>query len=106
DDALAENAGNPAIDVMHDKPWRPYVLSDILEQLLHGRRFACIAGISAHAMHLLESLKDRFFGIPGCDTDPHAAFREQPSATRADARAAADNECNVLCGMLGVAVGL
>src|SRR6266478_1388580 len=44
ENALAENAGNAAIDVMHDKPRSPDVLNDILEQLLHGRRFACIAG--------------------------------------------------------------
>ena len=106
DNALAENAGNPAIDVMHDKPRRPDVLNDIPEQLRHGRRFAGIAGVSTHAMRLLEGLKDRFFGIPGCDADTHAVFREQPGATRADARAAADNECNVLYGRLGVALGL
>src|SRR5438445_2505148 len=57
-------------------------------------------------MRFLEGLKDRFFGIPGCDADTHAVFREQPGATRADARAAADNECNVLYGKLGVAFGL
>jgi hypothetical protein len=81
-------------------------LNDILEQLRHGRRFAGIAGVSTHTMCLFECLKDGFFGIPGCDADAHAAFREQPGATRADARAAADNECNVLYGSLGVAVAL
>ena len=80
DNALAENAGNATIDVMHDKPRRPDVFNHLLEKPLHGRRFACIAGVSAHAMHLLKSLKDRFFGIPGCDADTHAAFREQPGA--------------------------
>jgi hypothetical protein len=91
---------------MHDKPRRPDVSNDILEQLCHGRRFGCIAGVSAHAVQLLESLKDGFFRIPGCDGDTHTAFREQPGAARADARAAADNECNVLYGSLGVAFGL
>jgi hypothetical protein len=81
-------------------------LNHIREQLCHGCRFGCIAGVSTHAMRLLESLKGRFCGIPGCDADTHAAFGEQPGATRADARAAADNECNVLHGRLGVAFGL
>jgi len=81
DNALAENAGNAAVDVMHDEPRRSDVSNDILEQLLHGRRFACIAGVSAHAMHLLQCLKDRLFGIPGCDGDTHAVFREEPCAT-------------------------
>jgi hypothetical protein len=91
---------------MHDKPRRPDASNDILEQLCHGRRFGCIAGVSAHTMRLLESFKDRLFGIPGCDADTHAVFRKQPGATRADARAAADNECYVLYGSLGVALGL
>jgi hypothetical protein len=66
---------------MHDKPRRPDVSNDIFEQLRHGRRFGCIAGVSAYAMHLLESLKDRFFRIPGGDADTHAVFREQPGTT-------------------------
>src|SRR4051812_30178887 len=91
---------------MHDKPRRPDVLDDAPEQPCHSRRIAGIAGVSTHAMRLLEGLKDRLFGIPGCDADTHAVLREQPGATRADARAAADNECNVLHGRLGVAFGL
>src|SRR5439155_13514729 len=91
---------------MHDKPRRPDVLDEAPEQLCHSRRVAGIAGVSAHAMRLFESLKDGFFGVSGCDADTHATFRKQPGATRADARAAADNECNVLYGSLGVAVGL
>jgi hypothetical protein len=89
---------------MHDKPRRPDVLNDILEKLCHGCRFGCIAGESTHAMRLLEGLKGCFFRIPGCDAYTHAVFREQPGATGADARAAADNECNVLYGSLAVAV--
>jgi hypothetical protein len=81
---------------MHDKPRRADVLNDISEQLRHGRRFAGIAGVSTYAVRLFEGLKDRFFGIPGCDADTHAAFCEQPGATRANARTATDNECNVL----------
>jgi hypothetical protein len=91
---------------VHDQPRRPDVSNNILEQLFYGSRFARIAGVSAHSMHLLECLEDRFFGIPGCQADTHAVFREQPGATRADARAAADNKRNVLYGTLGVAFGL
>jgi hypothetical protein len=61
---------------MHDKPRRPDVLNGILEQLRHGCRFACIAGVSTHAARLLESFKDRFFGISGCDADTYAVFRK------------------------------
>ena len=35
-------------------------------------------------------------GIPGGDGNTHAAFREQPGTTCADARAASDNKRNVL----------
>ena len=104
---LAKNAGNPAIDVVHDKRRRPKVSNNILEQQLHGRRFACIAGVSAHAVRLLQTLQHRFVRIPGCDGDTHAVFREQPGATRADAGTAANDECNVLYGRSSVAfVGL
>ena len=104
---LAENAGNAATDVMHDKPRRPHVLNDVLEQLLHGGRFACIAGVTAHAMLFLKGLKDRFFGIPGRDADAHAVFLNEPGATCADAGPTPDNECNVLNGRFGIAfIGL
>jgi hypothetical protein len=106
DNVLAENAGNPAIDVMHDKPRRSDFLNDIIEKLRHGGRFGCIAGVSPHAMRLLEGLKNCFFGIPGSDGHTHATLREQPGATRADARATADNERNLLYGIFGVAAGL
>ena len=77
DKALAENAGNAAIDVMHNKPRRPDVSNDVLEEPLDGRRLACITGVSANAVHLLEALKDGFFRISGCDGDTHAIFGEE-----------------------------
>ena len=100
--ALAEDAGNPAVDVVHDKRRRPEVSNDVLEQQLHGRRFAGIARVSTHAVRLLQGLQDRFVRIPGGDADTHAALREQPGATRADAGAAANDECNVLHGWVRV----
>jgi hypothetical protein len=81
---------------MHDQRRSPEVSHDILEQQLHGRWFACIARVSAHAVHLLQILQDRFVRIPGGDADTHAAFREQPGATGTDAGAAPNDECNVL----------
>ncbi|MGY4486247.1 hypothetical protein ACVWWR_005438 [Bradyrhizobium sp. LM3.2] len=90
---------------MHDKPRRSDLSSDIREQLCHGLRFACIAGVATYAVHLFESLKDGFFRIPGCDGDTHSVFREQPGATRTDARATADNKCDVLLERLCIAVG-
>ena len=73
---LAKNARHPAVDVVHDECRRPEVPNNILEQPLHGRWFACIAGVSANAVRLLEILQDRFVRIPGGDGDTHAAFRE------------------------------
>ena len=43
-DALTKNARNPAVDVVHEKRRRPQVSNNMLEQLLNGRWFACIAG--------------------------------------------------------------
>ena len=70
---LAKDAGHPAVDVVHDERRSPEVSDDILEQQLHGRWFACIARVSAHAVRLLQILQDRFVRIPGCDADTHAA---------------------------------
>jgi hypothetical protein len=44
--ALAKNAGNPAVDVVHDKRRSPKLSNDIVEQQLHGRWIACIALVS------------------------------------------------------------
>ena len=96
--ALAKNAGHPAVDVVHDERRRAEIPNDIVEEPLHGRRFACIAGVSANAVLLLQSRQDRFVRIPRGDGDTHAALREQPGATRADAGSAPDDECNVSYG--------
>jgi hypothetical protein len=66
---------------MHDKTRSPEVSNNILEQQFHGALIACVARVSAHAVRFLETLQDRFVRIPGCDTDTHAVFREQPGAT-------------------------
>jgi len=73
---LAKNARNPAIDVVHDKRGSPKVANNILEQHRHGRWFARIARVPAHAMGPLQILQHRFVRIPGCDADPHAVLRK------------------------------
>ena len=73
---LAKNARHATVDVVDDKRRCPKVSNDILEQQIHGRWFACIARVPTHAVRLLQFLQNRFVGIPGCDADTHAAFRE------------------------------
>ena len=57
---LSKDAGNPAIDVVHDKRRSPEVSNNILKQQLHGPWLACIARVSTHAVRLLQVLQERF----------------------------------------------
>src|SRR5580704_16916205 len=101
-DLLAKNAGNPAIDVVHDKRGSPKVANNILEQYRDGRWFGRIARVPAHAMGPIQILQHRFVRVPGCDADPHAALCKQPSAACADARTAANDDGYILHGRVRV----
>jgi hypothetical protein len=59
-----------------DQRGSPKVSNNLLEEQLHGGRFAGIARVAAHAMRLLEILQDRFVRVPGCDAHAHTVFRE------------------------------
>src|SRR5262249_195638 len=102
---LSKDAGHPGVDVVHDKRRNPEVSNNIVNQQVHGRRLACIARVSAHAVRLLQVLQDRFVWVSSCDTDRHAVFRKQPHTTRADAGATPKDQCDVFFGRLSVAFG-
>ena len=99
---LAKDPWNAPVDVMDDKRGSPEFSNKILEQPLHGCWLACIACVSAYVVRLLQSLQDQLVWSPGGNGDTHTALCKQPGATRADAGAAADDQCNVLYGGLRV----
>ena len=96
---LAKNAGNPAVDVVHDKRRSPKVSNDILKQQLHGRWLAHRTRIDTRHVSS-PAPAGPACPIPGRDADPHTAFREQPRATRADPGSTSNDECNILYGRL------
>jgi hypothetical protein len=53
-------------------------------------------------VRVFQVLQNGLAGIPGGDADAHAAFREQPCATRADAGAAPDDDGNVVTRFHGL----
>src|SRR5260370_20515269 len=102
---LSKDAGNPAVDVVHDEPRSPEVSNNILKQQLHGRWLAGIACVSTHAMVLLQVLEAGFAWVSSCNADRHAVLRKQPRTTSADAGSTPNDQCNVSFGRLSVAFG-
>jgi hypothetical protein len=71
-----KDAGNTAIDIVHDKRWRPEILHDIPEQLLDGQWITGIARVPTGAMQTLQLSEDRLIRVPRRDADTHPAFRK------------------------------
>jgi hypothetical protein len=101
---LSEYRRHPAVNVVHDKCWSAEIANNILEQQVDRCRLGRIASVSAHSVRFFDTLQGRLVRVPSGNTDPHAVFREQSTATGADARTATDDQCHVLDGGVGFSI--